>query len=219
MAHAGVDRLRSPSGRPVAQAVGVGAQVRAALDHLAADPELGLGRVDSSSRDRRPGSSPGRNTAIRRRRGERLVHQSSVHSQTLPAMSKRPNPLAGRLPRRGAVRRKPLSPVLRHGKSGPSQVFAISLPSGRTGTAPGVRRPVEAAARGVLPLRLGRKGRSGPGGVRRGVWCATCTTGSVEDLVDRAFRALRCLQEAPGLPAPPLAEVAQVDRPARVRSR
>ena len=38
--------------------------------------------------------------------------------------------MAGKLPT-GAVRRNPLSPELRQGKSGPSQVLAISFPSGR----------------------------------------------------------------------------------------
>ena len=50
VAHAGVDHLRSTGGRAVAEAVAVGAQVRAALDHPARDPE----------RRSRPGRSCGR---------------------------------------------------------------------------------------------------------------------------------------------------------------
>src|SRR5262249_2581013 len=42
VAHPGVDHLRSAGGRPVAQAVTVCAQVRAALDDLAGDTELRL---------------------------------------------------------------------------------------------------------------------------------------------------------------------------------
>ena len=42
VAHAGVDHLRPPRGGAVAHAVAVGAEVRAALDHLARDPELRL---------------------------------------------------------------------------------------------------------------------------------------------------------------------------------
>src|ERR1700744_3830200 len=45
VAHAGVDHLGPPGGGPVAKAVAVRAQVRAALDDLARDPELRLGRV------------------------------------------------------------------------------------------------------------------------------------------------------------------------------
>ena len=45
VAHAGVDHLRAPGGRPVAQAVAVGAEERPALDHLARDAELRLRRV------------------------------------------------------------------------------------------------------------------------------------------------------------------------------
>src|SRR5262249_14707659 len=47
VAGAGVHHLRSSGGRPVAQAVGVGAQVRTALDDLAGDRELGLGGVEA----------------------------------------------------------------------------------------------------------------------------------------------------------------------------
>ena len=57
------------------------------------------------------------------------VHQSSVHSHTLPAMSNNPNPFAGKEPT-GAVRRYPDSPVVRHGKSRPSHVLAMITPSG-----------------------------------------------------------------------------------------
>ncbi len=45
VAHAGVDRLRPARGGPVPQAVDVGAQERAALDHLAGHLELRLPRV------------------------------------------------------------------------------------------------------------------------------------------------------------------------------
>ena len=197
VAHAGVDHLRAPGGRPVAQAVGVGAQVRAALDHLAADPELRLGRVVARLEVAAP-------RVLRRAAGDpassgcRLVHQSSVHSQTLPAMSKSPNPLAGKLPT-GAVRRKPLSPVLRHGKSGPSQVLAMILPPGRASSPQVNARPVEAAARGVLPLGLGGQGGAGPGRVRERVLVGDVHHRVVEPLVDRALRDRRgCLQQAPG---------------------
>src|SRR5262245_13316721 len=45
VARAGVRHLRPPRGRPVAQAVAVGAGEGPALDHLAGDRELGLGPV------------------------------------------------------------------------------------------------------------------------------------------------------------------------------
>ena len=55
--------------------------------------------------------------------------------------------MAGKLPT-GEVRVHPLSLVLRHGKSGPSQVFAMIRPSGR-GSSPQVNsvpsRPPRAA--------------------------------------------------------------------------
>ena len=69
VAHAGVDRLRPPRGRPVAQAVGVGAQVGAALDHLAPDPELRLGRVVARLEVAAAGVLRGAARPIRRRRG------------------------------------------------------------------------------------------------------------------------------------------------------
>src|SRR5918994_465463 len=47
VAHARVDHLRPARGGPVAQAVLVGAQERAALDDLARDPELRPGRVEA----------------------------------------------------------------------------------------------------------------------------------------------------------------------------
>ena len=43
----GVDHLRAAAGRAVAAAVAVGAEERAALDHLAGDPELRLRRIEA----------------------------------------------------------------------------------------------------------------------------------------------------------------------------
>ena len=97
--------------------------------------------------------------------GCRLVHQSSVHSQTLPAMSNSPKPLAGKLPDgcgagpaalAGAAPRevRPV-PGVRHD------------PAVRPGlVAPGERGALEPAARGVLPLGLGGQPAARPGGVR-----------------------------------------------------
>ena len=48
MAHAGVDHLRPPCGRPVAHAVAVRTEVGAALDHLAGHSELRLPPVVAS---------------------------------------------------------------------------------------------------------------------------------------------------------------------------
>ena len=190
VAHAGVDHLRPARRRPVAQAVAVGAQVRAALDHLAADRGTAAGPGRSSARGPRRAGCSGRSRASRRRRGARLVHQSSVHSQTLPAMSKRPKPLGGKLPT-GAVRRKPLSPVLRQGKSGPSQVLAM-IRAARPGlVAPGVRRarrarrgrrtPTRPRSAGAAPAQRAYASASS--------W-ATCTTGWSSRRFDRARRAL-----------------------------
>ena len=100
MAHAGVDHLRPPGGGPVAQAVAVGAEERAALDHLARDPELRLrGVVAASTLPPRGLSAHSRLVRVVRMAG---AYQSLVHSQTLPAMSYRPNPLGGKEPT-GAV--------------------------------------------------------------------------------------------------------------------
>ena len=52
-----------------------------------------------------------------------VVYQSAVHSQTLPAMSSKPKPLAGKLPT-GDVKTKPSSFVFCQGKW-PCQVLAI----------------------------------------------------------------------------------------------
>ena len=70
--------LRAARGGPVAQAVVVRAEERAALDDLAWHPELRLGRV----------------VAVRLAAGRRPpwshTYQSVVHSHTLPAMSNKP---------------------------------------------------------------------------------------------------------------------------------
>jgi hypothetical protein len=129
VARAGVDHLGPTCGRPVTQAVGVRAQVRAALDHPTADPELRLRRVVALVLVAARGFT-GTQQGLSTSSGWRWVHQSAVHSQTLPPCrggrsrwreSSRPVP----------VPTNPLSRVLRHGKSGPSHVFAMILPSGR----------------------------------------------------------------------------------------
>ena len=213
VAHAGVDHLRAAGGRPVAQAVRVGAEVRPALDHLARDPELRLGRVEArlAVTAARVGRHAARSLGVGR---VALVHQSAVHSQTLPAMSWSPKPLGGNDPT-GASARNPDSPVDRHGKSGPSHVLAMIRPSGRASSPHVKSAAVEPAAGGELPLRLGRQPTADPGRVGGGV-----LVGDVDDrVVERARRARIPAPPAPpggaGRPRPPLAEVAQVDRTGR----
>ena len=45
MAHAGIDHLRTAGGGPVAHAIAIGAEIRAALDHFPRHSELGLPAV------------------------------------------------------------------------------------------------------------------------------------------------------------------------------
>ena len=89
-----------------------------------------------------------------------LPNQSAVHSQTLPVMSTRPYPLGGKEPtgevpvvpvRAGVVQRELALPGVGHQR-----------PTGRELVAPGERRALEPAARGVLPLGLGRQLLAGP---------------------------------------------------------
>ena len=80
---------------------------------------------------------------------------------------------------------------------------------------PGVGRPSDTAARGVLPLRLGGQGQSGPDGVRLGVLVGDVHDRVVLAAVEIAARSLRAPPARAGRPPPPLAEVPQVDRPGR----
>ena len=170
--------------------------------------ELGLGRVvallearaarvDRHAAGLRPGSS-----------GWRLAYQSPVHSQTLPAMSRRPSPFGGYEPTGGggAVARV-----------GPPREVAVPvvgepLPRALGLVAPGVDGAVEPAPRGVLPLGLGRQRLARPGGVGLGV-----LVGDVHDRVlgaarERGAGALGVPPAGAGRPRPPLAQVPEVDR-------
>ena len=152
---------------PVAQAVGVGAQVGAALDHLAADRGTAAGPGRSSPRGRRPaGSSGDAAGACRRRRdGGWSTSRRSTPTRCRPCRSARsrspgrcppvtcgPAALAGAAPRE--VRPVPgvgHDPTVRPGLVPPRE-----------------RRALEAAAGGVLPLGLGRQVGAGPRRRRRG---------------------------------------------------
>ena len=72
MTHAGVDHLGASGCGPVALAVAIGAEERAALDHLARNAELRLARDRSSPRRRRHGGCAARSTACRRRQSDVL---------------------------------------------------------------------------------------------------------------------------------------------------
>ena len=130
VAHSGVDRLRAPGGRAVAQAVGVGAEVGAALDDLATRPGTAAGRRRDSLPGHRLAGSPARSTDSRRRRDDGWsTSRRSTPTRCRPCRRGRTR-WPGRNPT-GDVRVHPLSLVLRQGKSGPSHVLAMMRPPGR----------------------------------------------------------------------------------------
>ena len=198
VAHAGVDHLRPARGRPVAQAVGVGAQVGAALDHLARRSGTAAGPGRSSPRGRRRAGSPARSTAMPASSGCRLVHQSSVHSQTLPAMSKSPNPLAGKLPT-GAVREEAALAGAAPREVGPVPGVGHDPAAGPRLVAPGERRARRGRRARRTPTRPRSAARRRPRSRTPSAssW-ATCTTGWSSRLSIELAGPLGCCQQAPG---------------------
>ena len=201
VAHAGVDHLRPAGGRPVAQAVGVGAQVRAALDHLAADPELRLGAGRSSPRGRRRAGSPARSRACRRRRGAGWsTSRRSTPRRCRPCRRARSRWPGSCRPARCAT--KPLSPGAAPGEVGPVPGVGHD-PSARAGP----RRPR------CTPCPRGRRGRRTPTRPRSAAsapaqvayasassW-ATCTTGWSGRRSTELPGPSGAVQQAPGRPA------------------
>ena len=215
MAHAGVHHLWPAGGGSVAQAVGVGAQVRPALDHLASDAELRLCRVIARTRSRHREDSSGAQQAERRRIG---VAAGPPVLGPLPHVAGHVEaaryPFAGKLPT-GEVRVQPLSFVLRQGKSGPSQVLAMIRPVRAGFVAPGELGALEAASGGVLPLGLSGQIRTGPVDVGARVLVGDVDHRVIRAAFHRAARSFGLVPAGARGPGPPLTEVAQVHRAAR----
>ena len=186
VAHPGVDHLRPAGGGAVALAVAVGAQVRAALDHLAGDAELRLGRVVAALH-RRPRPF-GRDAA--RRLGVLGVSRRPPVRRPLPHVAGHVVQAVAvggvRADRRGravavvVTPREVAVPVVR-------QPLARSLGF----VAPHERRAVESAARSPLPLRLGRQRLARPRRVRLGVLVGDVHDRVVGATVERAAGSLR----------------------------
>ena len=210
MAHAGVDHLRPARRRTVAQAVGVGAQVRAALDHLAPDPELRLARVVAllEVATARVGRDAARRAGVVRvAAGPPVVgplpdvagHVVETEPVGREAADRRGAGVAALL---GAAPRE-VGPVPGVGHD----------PAIRTGlVAPGERRTVEAAAGGVLPLGLGGQVEARPVGEGPGVLVGDVDDRVVGTALDRAAGPVRRAPARARRPGPPLAQVPQVDR-------
>src|SRR3954453_6292920 len=189
VAHAGVDGLRATGGRAVAQAVGVRTQVGAALDHLAADAELRLGAGVAPLEV----APPGILRRAARRAGVLRVPAGPPVVGPLPHVAghvEQPEPV-GREAAHGCGPPEAALAGAPPGEVRPVPGVGLQLPAGPGLVSPGVRRAVEAAARGVLPLGLGRQGGAGPGGVGRGVLVGHVHHRMVKELVDRALRAAR----------------------------
>ena len=197
----GIDHLRAAGGGPIAPAIAVRAQKRAALDHATRDAELRLCRVVALlGRDR-----------LADRRGTQ--HEA-------PAATVLGVPVGGPFPdvARHLVQPEAVGRIRAHGdRRAVARVVApgeVAMPEVRQAVAgslrlvaPDERRAVEAAASRALPLGLGRQRLAGPGGVGLGV-----LAGDVHDRVvaDR----LPWAPARAGRPRPPLLHVAEVDRTA-----
>ena len=211
MAHPGVHGLRTACGRAVAQAVGVRAQVRAALDDLATDPELRLARVEAGLEVAAARVLRGAARDCRRRRGAGW------------STSRRSTPRRCRPCRTARTRSPGSSPPARCGSSrshgcAPGEVRAVPGvrhdPAAATRlVAPGERGALETAAGGVLPLGLGGQPTTRPGGVRLRVLVGDVHDRVVRAPLDRAAGSLGPVPAGTRRPGPPLAEVPQVDRP------
>ena len=190
VARPGVHHLRPAGCRSVAQAVGVGAQVRAALDHACARSGTAAAPGRSSAPGHHRAGSPARSTACRRRRGAAgSTSRRSTPRRCRPCRTGRSR-WPGKLPT-GAVRSEPALP---------------GAPPGEVGSVPGVRhdparRAVPRRPRCTSPPR-GRRGRRTPTRPRSGrsapaqsAYASGVLVGDVDDRVVRAalHRAARPL--------------------------
>ena len=180
--------LRPSGGRAVALAVAVGAEERAALDHLARDAELGLGGVVALPRPPAPRGSRGTQHAAGGRRRSPYQSRGPLPDVARPCREAR---AVGRVrpDRRGAG--EPSAGSARQGKS-PVPVVGQPATVRRSGSSPQVNAAtVEAAARGALPLRLGGQRRPDPRRVGLGVLVGDVDDGMVGALVPAAVAAPR----------------------------
>src|SRR6266487_2430937 len=201
-------RVHLPGGRPVAQAVVGCAEVRAALDHLARDVLAGLagrvaalGAVDPrvAGDAARPGGLGG--MAWRVEVAGPLPDVAGHVVQAVAVGAERPDGRGPRVPVALEVLPGELAlPGVGHHPS-----------LGRELVAPAEDGALQATAGGTLPLRLGRKLRSRPGGVGLGVMDDRVALASAEG----AAGPLRAPPARPRDPRPPVAVVAQVDRSPR----
>src|SRR5262245_6072072 len=205
MAHAGVDHLRASRGGPVTQAVAIGAEERAALDHLPGHSELWLLGVVALLEARAAGVTG--HTAGR----------VGIFGKPLGVPVRRPLPhvpghveeaeAVGRVRADGA--RRPVA-RLRSPREVAVPVVRELLPVLRT-LAPREGRALEASPGGKLPLRLG--GKLLPGPARIGL---RVLEGNVDDRVvlatgNRRAWSVGVPPACTRCPRPPLAQVPEVD--------
>ena len=161
-----VDRFREARGRSVPTAVVGRAEMRAALDHLAWNPDLRLTGIVAVALLWPP-------RIVRRAAGLRqpgldaqATYQSVVHSQTLPIMSWSPYPLAGNAPTADVPSYPSVARFCR--KVFLPRVGHVAVAGEECG-APGVVRSFESTACGEFPLGLGGQRLAFPRGEDFGV--------------------------------------------------
>src|SRR5215475_2650366 len=195
-------------GRTVAAAIIGRAQVRAALEHLAGNPDLWLAGVVARSLG----------SAAR-------VFRDAARLRGIGFVPPRP-PVGGPFPHVAdhvvgavAVRRK------RHHRRRALMAVGCkvfmrenALPGVRHASAarreliaPGELRAIEAAARRELPLGLARQLLTGPFGIGLGIAISDVNDRMVLEPADRAARPIRPAPVGAELEIPPLAPVAQVN--------
>ena len=197
--------LRLARGGPVAQAVARRAQVRPALDDA---PRVGLARQHARrrvglARIARHAARAGRPVGEREEVGRPLPHvPGHVHEAVAVGGVAADGRGAGEAVLGEVLPGEPALPGVRH----------VAAP-GRELVAPGVDRPLQPPARGVLPLRLGGQRLARPRRVGLGVAVGDLGHGVVLAAVHAAPRPLGRPPGGPGHPRPPVAHLAEVDRP------
>ena len=209
-----VDRLRMARGRAVAAAVVGRAEMRAALDHLSRNFDLGLGGVIARVLGR--AARVLRDAARLRGVGgvslrepvRRPLPDVADHVVQAVAVGRKRGDRRGALEAVGAevLARKLALPGVGHVRA-----------AGRELVAPGIVDAVEPAARGEFPFRFGRQLLAGPCGVGERVGERDMHDRMVVAAVDVALGAVGMPPVGALQKGPPFAPVAQVDRPRRGR--
>ena len=167
MAGGGVDGLREARRRTIAPAIVRRAEVRAALQHLARNPDLRLARVVALLLRRRRADSCGMQHALVSRRPGCAggTSRSSIPRRCRSCRTARSRSAGTRRPATCLRSRRARSSATgsRPARCSPCGDRRAEL------VAPGVRGAVEPAARGELPLGFGRQLLAGPSRIGFGV--------------------------------------------------